>query len=355
MNLELNFRKLKDDENINLIFYENQNGYYYDSKKNIVYELVSSIGGTGSGCAIQYKYDPSDLSKSYMYRISDYNGIMINWSDWINHTIKKENNEFYYKENEKTNLEMIKNDSIKLNEYKGYRDYFFNELVSKKLFYPSNNLDDFSKVTKNKYGGILLSSLKNFGFLNIDFEKDGESYIDLKLGHVNNDYFNELLKKYPKNEDIIRRNINGIFIVPKNTYINIPCVKSHIISTNENTIGYTTTPFVGDVNYNNTNDGYYKTDKDNNSILIIESNYIKEKETWERHYMFISINEMICYDKDFYIDDNPNVNTTHYGIIHNKTNDELIRISIPNKIWRSAKTRTSFDNMENIINFLGGI
>lgn len=352
MNLELNFRKLKKNENINLIFYENQNGYYYDDKNNIVYELVSSIGGTGSGYAIQYKYDASNLEKAYMYRVSNYDGLMINWSEWINHIIKKENNEFYYTEAEKNDLESIKSNTNTLNDYKRYRDYFFNELIPKKLFYPSNDLDDSSKVTENKYGGILLSSLKNFGFINVDFVKNGENYIDIKLGDINNDYFKSLLTKYPENEEMIRKNINGIFIIPKNTYINIPCVKSHSLSLNASNINFSSTPFTGDASYSATTDGYYKTG-DNNSILIIESNYIRQYNTWERHYMYISINELITYDKDFYIDDNPNPNTTHYGLLHNKTKNELIRTSIPTHIWRNG-INTSFENMENIISFLGG-
>lgn len=352
MNIELNFRKLKDNENINLIFYENQNGYYLDSKNNIVYELVSSIGGTGSGYAIQYKYDASDLSKCYMYRISDYDGTMINWSEWINHIIRKENNEFSYTENEKTKLEGLRNDTSKLNEYKNYRNHFFDELIPKKLFYPSNDLDESSKVMDNKYGGILLSSLKNFGMVNIDFTKNGNNYIDIKLGDINNDYFKKLIKKYPDNEEMIRKNINGIFIIPKNTYINIPCIKSHYLSTSDSNINYSQTAFTGEASYTSTSDGYYKT-SDNNSILIIESNYIKKYNTWERHYLYLSINESIFYDKDFYIDNNPSPNTLHYGIIHNKSKDEIIRTSIPPYIWRNT-VNVSFDNMENIINFLGG-
>lgn len=351
MNLELNFRKLKKNENINLIFYENQNGYYFDSEKGIVYELVSSIGGTGSGYAIQYKYDANDLAKCYMYRISDYNGSMINWSDWINHVIRKENNEFYYDDNIKEELESLKDDTSTLNKYKQYRNSFFNKLIRKDLFYPSNNLDDSSKVMNNKYGGILLSSLKNFGKLNIDYEHEGENYIELKLGDINNDYFKSLINKYPDNEEMIRKNINGIFIVPKNTLINIPCVKSHHISKFSN-IYYTETALTGTCTFKATSDGFYKTG-DNNSILIIESNYMKEYDTWERHYMYISINETIIYDKDFYIDDTPTANTIHYGILHNKSNNELIRDVLPSNIWINNIT-TSFDNLENVINFLGG-
>ena len=351
MNLELNFRKLKKNENINLIFYENQNGYYFDSEKGIVYELVSSIGGTGSGYAIQYKYDANDLNKCYMYRISDYNGSMINWSDWINHVIRKENNEFYYDNNIEEELESLKDDTSSLNKYKQYRNSFFNKLIRKDLFYPSNNLDDSSKVMNNKYGGILLSSLKNFGKLNIDYEHEGENYIELKLGDINNDYFKSLIRKYPDNEEMVRKNINGIFIVPKNTLINIPCVKSHHISKFSN-IDYTETALTGTCTFKAISDGFYKTG-DNNSILIIESNYIKEYDTWERHYMYISVNETIIYDKDFYIDDTPASNTVHYGILHNKSNNELIRDVLPSNIWINNIT-TSFDNLENVINFLGG-
>lgn len=295
MNIDLNFKTLKNTDNINLIYLKSQNGYYYSKSSESVYELISSIENN-KGNAIQYKYNSKAEEKKnrYMYRIGTFSGNKINWTEWKSKFSKIEKNEFSFNPVDRQSIINKKDTLLKA------RELFFSKFISKEDFYPSSSEKS-----------IYLSTIKQMGMLKVS-----EGGITLSPNNIPNKKIEELIKKFPDQEEVIRTNINGIFVIPKKVTINLPLVRSkEIINKLDNP---KINKMTGEVDNTITLDNTYNM-SDQNGILIVETKRYEGQ--WLRCYTVLTIYE-IAYKIENFINTNTPISTSGWTIIARMKNLE---------------------------------
>lgn len=288
MNIDLNFKTLKNTDNINLIYLKSQNGYYYSESSESVYELISSIENN-KGNAIQYKYNSKaeDKKNRYMYRIGTFSGNKINWTEWKSKFSKIEKNEFSFNPVDRQSIINKKDTLLKA------RELLFSKFISKEDFYPSSS-------NKNIY----LTTIKQMGKLKVS-----EGGITLSPNNIPNEKIEELIKKFPDQEEAIRTNINGIFVIPKKVTINLPLVRSKEIINNLDNPKIN--KMTGEVDNTIALDNTYNMG-DQNGILIVETK--KYEGQWVRCYTVLTIYE-IAYKIENFINTNTPISTSGWTII----------------------------------------
>ena len=325
---ELDFKILKNTDNINLLYSTHDNGYYITPDKMTVYEVISSIKNNKDSC-VQYRYKQNSQSfeESYMYRIGNFSNNFINWTSWKTSTINKENNEFHYNEDSESEKDYLRNvfsNSVIRDRAIRARDNFFEkQLTPKKKFYPNPEINESTKFYKDHYG-IMLSTIKRFGFINItgnDYNHPTyKNYITLTHLDFDNDYQKSLIRDFPEAKQMIRININGYFIIPPRTWINLPLsgtllhtrpreyisrygsdVTNPVVITARNDFtaeGLDAFPYTFQMNINhsinNASNPYFLTGPEE-SVLLVETMYHELEKKWTRSYMYFSLNElMVC-------------------------------------------------------------
>lgn len=274
MNIDLNFRNLKRNENINLIYLKSQNGYYYSKDDGIVYEVISSIeNGKGSAIQYRYNYNSSNEKNRYMYRIGLFDGINISWKEWKSKFSKIEKNEFTFDPSKRQEIISKRTELLKA------RDIFFSKFIDKKSFYPG--LFDSNDIKSRR--SIYLASLKQMGML-----LEAQGAIAISSRDIPSKKLESLYKKFPNQEMAIRTDVNGIFVIPKNTLINLPLVRTKEILTK--TDNPKINKLTGEVAIDIETDKYYRMG-DQNGILIVETKPY-EGNQWIRCYTVITIYEI---------------------------------------------------------------
>lgn len=334
---ELEFNTMSKYDNINLMYTQAYNGYYFDKNLNVVYEIVSSITGD-TGTCIQYRYDQNykDLEGAYMYRIGSLSKGIIKWRSWKTHIIERETNEFELNESQTLDVHYwhtkINNESDAKQYLRRNRDlYFSKEITHKDKFYPNNKLDDTTKYYRGHYG-ILLSTIKKFGVIEKtgdDFvtDKQYKNYISLAHLDFNNIYFKKLLTDFPDAEDVIRRNVNGYFIIPAHTWINIPlkgtmlhCYPKDFMDKYGQTdvAPFMTDPIYDGLNKKSTFNSLNSIPSSNSisqiynltgpeeSVLLVETVYDESKQKWIRQYMYISLYDIVIARRNITLPDDNN-------------------------------------------------